>query len=144
MEPMAILWICAVVVFVAIEAITVQLVCIWFAASALVTMAATLLGAPMWLQFTLFPVCTAVLLIFTRPMAKRLFRAPVMRTNADRILGMPAVVISEVNNKNSEGQIKVMNQIWTARSLSGETLSEGTNVVVKYIEGVKALVDKIQ
>ena len=141
MDPMILVWICAVVVFVIIEALTIQLVCIWFGVSALVTMLVTLLGAPLWLQLTLFPICTVILLVFTRPMAKRLMKRPATHTNADRILGMKAVVVSEINNETAEGQIKVLNQLWSARSLSGNVLSTGANVVVHSIEGVKAIVE---
>jgi len=141
MDPMMIIWICAVVVFAVIEALTVQLVCIWFGVSALVTLLATLLGAPIWLQITLFSVCTVILLVFTRPVVKRLMKKPVTHTNADRILGMKAVVVSEINNEAAEGQVKVLNQIWSARSLSGDVLAAGSNVVVHSIEGVKAIVD---
>ena len=143
MDTMVIVWICAVVIFVIIEAFTVQLVCIWFGMAALVTMLATLLGAPLWLQLTLFPICTIVLLVLTRPMAKRLMKRPATHTNADRILGTKAVVVSEINNETAEGQVKVMNQIWSARSLNGDVLPAGANVIVHSIEGVKAIVDTI-
>ncbi|MCL1835502.1 MAG: NfeD family protein [Oscillospiraceae bacterium] len=141
MDSMAIVWICAIVVFVAIEAATVQLVCIWFGAAALVTLAATLLGAPLWLQLTIFPVCTIILLIATRPFARKLSKGKTVRTNADRILGVKAVVIQEINNDAAEGQVKVMGQIWTARTLDGSVLPEGASVTVKSIEGVKVIVE---
>ena len=142
MDPMVIVWISAIVIFVAVEAFTVQLVCIWFGAAALVTLAAALLGAPLWLQLTIFPVCTVILLAFTRPVVKKLMKSKTIRTNADRILGMKAVVIQDVNNDAAEGQVKVMGQIWSARSLTDDILTTGTNVVVRSIEGVKVIVEK--
>lgn len=142
MDPLVIMWICAVVVFVIIEAFTVQLVCIWFGVAALVTMVATLLGAPLWLQLTIFPVCTVLMLVFTRPIVKKLMGSKVTHTNADRILGMKAVVIQDVDNDSAEGQVTVMGQIWTARSLTGEVLPAASNVIVRSIEGVKVIVEK--
>ena len=139
---MTIVWICAVVLFVIIEAISVQMVCIWFAASALVTLFAALLGAPLWAQLVIFPVCTVVLLIFTRPIAKRLMKAPMTHTNADRILGMSAVVIMEIDNDLARGQVRVLNQVWSARSMGGEVLPVDTKVVVRSMEGVKVFVEK--
>ena len=140
---MTIVWICAIVAFVVIETLTVQLVCIWFALSALVTMFASLLGAPVGAQFTIFPICTIVLLIFTRPMAKKLMKGKVTRTNADMIIGKSAVVVREINNDASEGQVMVMDQIWTARSLDGSVLPQDSRVVVRAIEGVKAIVEQV-
>jgi len=139
-DTLTIMWICAIVVFVIIEALTVQLVCIWFALSSLITLIATLLGAPLWAQLTIFPVCTVILLVFTRPAVKKLTKGKAVHTNADRILGMPAVVIKEVNNDAAEGQVRVLNQIWSARSEDGDILPNDTKVMVKSIEGVKVIV----
>lgn len=139
---MVIVWICAVVVFVVIEALTVQLVCIWFGAAALVTMIATLLDAPLWLQLTLFPICTILLLLFTRPLARKLRKGDATPTNADRILGMKAVVTRDIVNEAAEGQVKVMGQVWSARALGDEMVPAGSNVIVRLIEGVKVIVEK--
>ena len=144
MDKMVLLWLGIVVVFVVIEAMTVQMLCIWFAASALVSLVLALLKVPEWAQIAAFFVCTALLLIFTRPIVRRLMKKPETRTNADRILGEPAIVIQEINNENAEGQVRVMNQIWTARSLTGEVLPIGIKAVVRSIEGVKAIVEKCE
>ena len=145
MDPMLVIWLGAVVFFVVVESLTVQMLCIWFAASALVSLVLALLGVPEYIQIIVFFVCTALLLIFTRPIVIRLMRQkPVARTNADRVLHMPAIVTQEINNEIAEGQVKVLNQIWTARSLSGETLPVGSRVVVRMIEGVKVIVEKAQ
>ena len=144
MDEMMIIWLSIVVIFVVIEAMTVQMLCIWFAASALVSLVLALLKVPEWAQIAAFFVCTALLLIFTRPIVKRLMRKPETRTNADRIIGESAIVILEINNDNAEGQVRVMNQIWTARSLNGEVIPVGTKSIVRSIEGVKAIVEKYE
>ena len=143
MDPLVIIWLAGLVFFVVLEAFTVQMVCIWFAASALITLIAALLGAPLWLQLTIFPVCTVILLLFTRPIVRGLMKGTVTRTNADRILGTTAVVITGVDNEKAEGQIRVMNQVWSARSADGAALPADTKVIVRSIEGVKAIVEKI-
>jgi len=142
MDMMEIIWLCAVVLFVIVEAMTVQMLCIWFAAAALVSLVLALLGAPQWAQIVVFFVCTAALLIFTRPIVKRLVNNQRTRTNADRILGMQAVVIQEINNDEARGQVKVINQIWTARSLGGDVIPFDAKVIIRSIEGVKAIVEK--
>jgi len=144
MDMMVIIWLCAVILFVIVEALTVQMLCIWFAASSLVSLVLALLGTPEWVQIAVFFVCTAILLIFTRPIVKRLMKKPDTRTNADRILGETAVVIQEINNERAQGQVKVMNQVWTARSQGGAVLPVDTKVVVRSIEGVKVIVEKFE
>ena len=143
MDNMVIIWLAAIVIFVVIEAVTVQLLCIWFAASALIALIFALFKTPEYVQVIVFVICTAVLLIFTRPVVRRLMKGQKTHTNADRILGMTAIVVREINNDMAEGQVKVSNQIWSARSLNGDMLPVNTKVVVHSIEGVKAIVEKI-
>ena len=142
MDNMALIWLCAIIVFVIVEAATAQMLCIWFAAAALVSLVLALFGTPEWAQITAFLVCTAALLIFTRPIVKRLVNNRRTNTNADRILGKQAIVTQEINNYNAEGQIKVISQTWTARSIDGSVIPAGEKVVIRSIEGVKAIVEK--
>jgi len=143
MNEMIIIWLSVVVVTVVIEALSVQLLCIWFSIAALVSMILAIVGAPLWLQILVFAVCTILLLILTRPFVKRVVKkSPIVSTNADRVIGKEAVVIREINNDEAEGQVKVMNQIWTARSISGDTIPADEKVVVRSIDGVKLMVEK--
>jgi len=139
---MAIIWLCAIVIFVVIEALTVQLLCIWFAAGSLVALILALLKAPEWAQIAVFFVSTVILLIFTRPIVKSLMKKPETRTNADRILDETAIVIAEINNGNATGQVKVQGQVWTARSIDGSIIPIDAKVTVRSIEGVKVIVEK--
>ena len=64
-----IIWFGLVAVLLLIEALTVGLTTIWFAAGALAAAVASLLGAGELLQWILFFVISLVLMIFTRPWA---------------------------------------------------------------------------
>ena len=143
-DRMVIIWLCATVIFVIIEAMTVQMVCIWFALSSIVSLVLAMFGVPDYIQIIAFALCTAILLIFTRSVVRRLMKKPRTYTNADRVIGMPAVVIREINNDIPDGQVKVLNQIWTARSLNGDILPANTKVVIRSIEGVKTIVEKAE
>ena len=143
MDAMVIIWLSAVIIFAIVEAMTVQMLCIWFAAASLVSLILALLRAPEWVQIIVFCICTAILLIFTRPIVKRLMKKPETRTNADRILGMHAIVIHEINNDIAEGRIKVSGQVWTARSADGDVIPVDEKVIIRSIEGVKVIVEKL-
>ena len=138
------IWLGILVVFVVLEALTVQLLSIWFSAAALVSLVLALLGVPEYIQIIVFFVCTALLLVLTRPIAKRFMSKPMARTNADRVVGERAVVIQDINNDLAEGQVKVQNQIWTARSISGEEIKADSMVIIHSIEGVKVLVEELK
>ena len=57
MDLMSIIWLILLVVFLVVEAACpIHLVCLWFAAGSLTAAVASMLGAQLWLQVTLFLV----------------------------------------------------------------------------------------
>ena len=65
-----------------------------------------------------------------------------MKTNADRIIGMTAIVTEPINNTEGKGQAKVEGQIWTARSSDNQVIPAGEQVIIESINGVKIIVSK--
>ena len=59
---MTMFWLIAMVFFLIVEAVTVGLVCIWFAAGSLAALLCAMLNAPVWLQIVLFLIVSAVTL----------------------------------------------------------------------------------
>ena len=134
-------WVIALVIFLLLEAVTIQLVSLWFAAGSLVAAIAAGFCADTVVCFVLFLCVSAVLLIFTRPMAKKYLDRKKSATNADALIGQCAVVVMPIDNLKAEGQVKVKGQIWTARSEQDEVFfADGDKVEVKAIEGVKLIV----
>ncbi len=140
---MTILWLALAICFAIAEAATLGLVSIWFAAGSLVAMVASMLHAPLGLQIALFLVTAAVTLVLTRKFAKHQFNQRRERTNADRVVGMEAIVTETVDNDAPSGQIRAGGQIWTARSLQGAVIPVGAKVTVRAIQGVKAMVEEV-
>ena len=136
----AILWLVLMVVFLILEAATVTLVSLWFAAGALAAMVAALLGGALWLQVTLFLAVAAVLLTALRPLVRRFLTPRLTATNIDSVIGSTGLVTAPINNVTASGQVKLGAMVWSARSTSGEVIPEGTNVRVDKIEGVKVFV----
>ena len=139
-----IMWLLLIIVFVIIEALTVQMLCIWFAGGALVALVSSLFDMPVGFQVTAFAVCSAALLILTRPVIKKMNRSPRTRTNADRIIDSVALVTEEINSLNAQGAVKVSGQIWSARAKGSSPIPVGTKVVVRSIEGVKVIVEEVE
>lgn len=133
-------WIALIVVFLIIEALTTQLVTIWFAVGAGGALVAHLLHAPEWLQWVIFIAVSAVLLAVTRPLAKKM-RKKVQPTNVDALIGKTAVVSEMIDNTAGKGQAKVEGNVWSARSVDGVKIQEGEEVVVRAVEGVKLIVE---
>lgn len=128
------------VLFLAVEAVTVGLVCIWFAAGSLIALLAAMCGAQLWLQIVLFLIVSAATLYFTRPLVKRYVNSKVEPTNADMVIGKECRVTETVDNIAGTGAVYVDGKTWTARSENDEVIPEGTLVTAKSIDGVKLIV----
>ena len=134
------IWLGLFVAFLLIEASTVALMSIWFAAGSLIALLVALLGGPIWLQITLFFLVSAGLLACLRPMVRRFVKPGLTATNVDSVIGTRGYVLSDVDNKNASGRVKLGGMEWTARSTSGAVIPKGTLVQVDKVEGVKAFV----
>lgn len=139
---MLIFWIVLLIVLIVVEAVTAQMVTIWFAAGAVAAIAAELLGAQVWLQWTVFIVVSVIALVATRPLVRKLTKTRVQPTNADRVIGQAAVVTEEIDNIAAKGQVSVGGAVWTARSSDGSVIGKDEKVTVENIEGVKLIVKK--
>ena len=144
MELTTILWLVLLVVFLIVEASTVTLVSIWFAAGSLAALLAALLGARLWLQVTLFLTVAVLTLIALRPLSRKLFQPRLTATNVDSVIGSVGLVTASVDNVAAAGQVKLGAMEWTARSTSGAPIPAGTLVKVDRIEGVKVFVTPVE
>lgn len=140
MKSLIIMWAVALVLLLIVEGATAQLVTIWFAAGALAALIAAALKAPLWLQITLFVVVSAVTLIATRPIVKKITNRKAESLNADRIIGRQAIVTERIDNLEGTGSIRVDGLTWTARSADDSVFEPGSQVTIDKIEGVKAIV----
>lgn len=137
---MLIFWVAMLVILIVVEAVTAQMVTIWFAAGAAAAIVAEILGAQIWLQWVVFVAVSAVALVVTRPLVRKLTQTKVQPTNADRCIGQTAIVVEDINNIEAKGQVNVNGVVWTARSSDGSTFKKDDKVTVEKIDGVKLIV----
>lgn len=142
MEYMPYIWLGIAVVLAVIEVSTTQLVSLWFVIGAAVTSvcSATFLKDQLLWQIVLFIGLSAVTLILTRPLVKKLKANNSVSTNSDRNIGKSALVIADIDPEQGVGQVRVGNEKWSAKSKDGIVIPVGTNVKVVGIEGVKLVV----
>ncbi|MGN0561757.1 MAG: NfeD family protein [Candidatus Fimenecus sp.] len=139
---LTVIWIVLLVLFLILEAATVQLVSAWFALGVLCALLANLCGVGVVWQVVLFLVVSAICLIATRPLVKKMTATKIQKTNADRCIGAEAVVLEEINNLKSTGLVKAMGNTWTARSEDGSVIPKDAVVIVRKMEGVKLIVSQ--
>ena len=143
MNP-SIAWLIALVVFCVLEAATIGLVSIWFAAGALIALFASFFTGNIWIQFAVFLAVSFLCLLAVRPMARKYITPRRQATNADRVIGAEGMVLEDINNLKARGQVKVQGNIWTARTEDDRPIPKDTTVRVLRIEGVKRIVAPLQ
>ena len=143
MTAMAYVWLAAAVIFGIVEGVTYNLVSVWFAGGAVAAFFTALLGGGFPLQLGLFVVISAILLACLRPLARRRAATPRTPTNADRIIGMTAVVTETIDNIQGTGAVKVSGAEWTARTENGAVIEAGAQVTILRISGVKVYVEPV-
>ncbi|GHU85755.1 hypothetical protein FACS1894198_4230 [Clostridia bacterium] len=137
------IWLAVMIVAFIVEVVTVQIVAICFAFAALVALVFELVWPSMsiYVQFVTFVLSTSIMLVFTRPIVKRMMSFPKEDTNLGRYIGKTGKVITEINNSLGEGQVYVAGMVWSATSRDGTVISVGQSVVIRDIVGVKVIVD---
>ena len=136
-------WIAAIAVFVVLELLTPQLVCIWFAIGSVGGLIAEKAGANQWVQIAVFAAVSLIMLLITRPLYNKYVKSQTVPTNSDRLIGMEAIVVESIDNMDAKGSVKVSGQVWSAKSVNGALIEKGSVVIVKSIEGVKlAVIEK--
>ena len=139
---MSIIWIIAIVVFVIAEAVTYQLVTIWFAIGALGALICSVLGMGVPMQITVFLVLSIASLLFLRPVSKKYLKNKTEKTNVDSLVGMDVLITEGVNNVTGMGKGKLCGMEWTVRSADNSQIAAGETAVVEKIEGVKLIVSR--
>ena len=135
-----IFWLIIVVILSILEVSTVNLVSVWFIASALVSLVISFFIDSFFIQFLVFVILGIILLVTTKPIInKYLLKNKKPNTNLDRVIGMTGIVTEDIS-KNEVGEVKIDGKKWSA--IASENIKEGTYVIAEEIKGVKLVVRK--
>lgn len=137
------IWLIIAGLFFVGEIITVGFLVFWFGVGALLAMIVSFFTSNIIIQTTVFIVSSAILLFVTKPFVKKFVDVKPTNTNAFSIIGKKALVIKEINS-HSVGQIKINGEVWSAEAENDETITEGSEVEIVKINGVKAIVKPVK
>ena len=136
-------WLILFAILLAVEIFTLGLTTIWFAGGALVAFFAALAGANLYVQLILWLVVSVLLLVCTRPVAKKYICKKQEKTNVDSLIGQETVVCENISNRDNTGKVMLNGIEWTARAEDSAAVYEkGSIVRILRIEGVKVIVKK--
>lgn len=137
------IWLIIAGLFFIGEIITVGFLVFWFGVGALLAMIVSFFTSNIIIQTTVFIISSAILLFVTKPFVKKFVDVKPTNTNAFSIIGKKALVIKEINS-HSVGQIKINGEVWSAEAENDETITEGSEVEIVKINGVKAIVNCVK
>ncbi len=141
MGEMLWIWIAVIVMAVILEASSpVQLVSIWAAPGGAVGLILHFCQAPVWVQVVAFVTVTFLLILLTRPLARKMTKFNKTATNADHNIGKSGMVTKITDEANGTFRVKVGNEDWAAMTEDQKPLPVGTAVSILRIEGVKLIV----
>lgn len=144
LELFSVFWLVLAIVLGVLEAVTFQMVAIWFGLGALAAIIPGILGANIWVQFAVFLIVSIAALVGTRPFVKKVLKFRQVHTNADSLIGQVGVVVTDsVDGEITSGRVMVSSQEWAACTEDGMELRKGDRVLVKKIEGVRLIVEII-
>ena len=107
------IWLAIIILLAIAEAMTINLVTIWYVASGIVALILSFFIDNFTIQFAVFTLLGTFLLITTRQFLQTFLNTKNVKTNLDRIIGMNGIVVEEIN-KNNNGAVKVDGKVWTA------------------------------
>ena len=138
-------WFAIFIALIVIEALTADLLTVWFMPSALICIILAAFEVAVPIQISLFFGLSVIMFILSKTVFKKHLKSKKNeKTNLDLIIGETGIVTEDIDNINAKGSVKVQFQIWTARSSDNNTvISEGEIVKIIAVEGVKLICEKI-
>jgi len=142
---MWVLWLILCGVFLIAEIFTVSFLLFWPGIGAFIAFITSLITDNITIQIGIFVVSSTLMIIFTKPLAQKIFKnKDDTKMNSDSLIGKTGLVVKEIYNLESRGQIKINGELWSAFSSNpAQIIEEGAVVVIEDIEGVKLKVKRI-
>ena len=143
-EFMWIIWLGIFVVALIAEVGTTELVSVFFAFGALVSMIISFIpGVEWWVQLIVFVVLSGASLAALRPVVKKYLSKEKRDTNVDEFIGKKADVI-DINN-DGYPEVKLNGLIWRIEPVDEEEkISVDEKVEIVAIKGNKLVVRKVE
>lgn len=140
MFNVSLIWLIAVVVFLVLEAVTYQLISIWFVFGAAAGLISSFVTDNFYIEMGVFLAVSILMLSILRPLSLKLVRKQDFKSNVESLIGKTVFITQEVNNLHNSGQGKVNGMYWTVRSDGDKQIPAGEVARIVRIEGVKLIV----
>ncbi len=134
-------WLGLAILFIVIELLTFNIITLWFAIGALVSVFISFLPIPFSYQILIFLLISVTLLVLTRPLVLKKLEEKKQKTNVDSLIGKKVLVVKAIL-PFEKGEIKINGTIWSAKTEGNEKIDKDSECTILRIEGVTAIVEK--
>ncbi|MEO0081948.1 MAG: NfeD family protein [candidate division WOR-3 bacterium] len=138
-KPSPVFWIVAGLVIAALEMVVPGFFIIWFGVAGVVTGILAIFIRNQWAQFGIFLGLSAVLVMCSRLIARRITKPEPEPVGAMRLVGVEGVVVRTIEPGNP-GRVKVIGEEWRAEA--SRAIPAGTRVKVVRVEGTRVMVEE--
>jgi len=140
---MWILWLIIAGFFFILEMVTSGFLVCWLGVGALLSMILSFFVDSVIAQVTVFAISSIVMIVLTKPLVKKFIEKETVPMNKDGLIGKEGIVIETIDTVKAQGQVKLMGEVWSAKSFDeGKVIEKDTKVIVKEITGVKLVVEE--
>lgn len=139
------IWLFLFLLAIVLEAVTQDLISIWFSVGGLVSLVLSGFDfVPWYVETIVFIVVSLTAVICTRPLAKKMLNNAIRNTNIDEFVGKQVIVLKDIS-KFEFGEIRFNDVIYSACLLEEETETIKTGEIVEVVtfRGNKIVVKKI-
>ncbi|MGN7976431.1 NfeD family protein [Microbacterium sp. 22195] len=134
-------WLVLIALFLVIEMMTLDFTFLMLSFGSVLGLVSDLVGLPIWAQVIIAAAAAALFIFFLRPpLLHRLRRGEdPTKSNVAALIDLRGTALQDITAVS--GQVKLSNgDTWTARSLDGTPIIQGSRVAVAEINGATAIV----
>ncbi len=137
-------WIIIGIILLIIESSTISFVSLFFAIGCFVAGLSSLIVSSIGTQIIIMCIVSIIGVIFGRKILQKYFdvNKEVKPSTINALIGKIGVVTKEIN-QDGIGLVKIEGEVWSATSVDSKHIPKNANVLIKYIDGVKLVVEKI-
>ena len=133
------IWIFIAVIFIILELITNTFFLVWFGVGSLAAAALNYMGFDIYVQFAVFVIMSAVLILSTRRFADKITPDSGKKTTAERLIGKTAKVVRRIDENTYV--VNVAGEEWSAHTNDEVNVDDAVKVVG--INSIMLIIEKI-
>jgi len=135
-------WVILAGIFVIFEMIIpTDFLVFWLGMGSLVAAVTSIFVDNITVQITVFVISSIAFIFCTKPFVRKMLKNSAnISTNAYSAIGKSGIVISDIDPISGKGQIKIGNEVWSAKTNGQKIIKKDTLIKVDSIDGVKAVV----